>query len=238
MKCIFMRIQWMRTTLALSSFCFCTLIATQVICPVTSTHVYSANEKEPMNKMLQSTASEPSGSAPLPAPQGIGMAVAFDWGLAVQLLFMPFVPLFTRSHGLLPQIGSNTLLSVLLSLLISLPFAALLAIFGEGVRWGWRWTRPIQLVANALLSVVGLIGLWSLESGLQAGDYWGLVTSVILVIFSPLITWRLSRPVTREWFRRVTSTQARQRHGGSWPWLIAIWAIVGGVLQALAASLK
>ena len=29
----------------------------------------------------------------LPQPQGIGMAVAFDWGLAVQTLITPFLPL-------------------------------------------------------------------------------------------------------------------------------------------------
>lgn len=198
------------------------------------------DEKKTMRKTIKSIQNESPENAgsELPAPQGIGMAVAFDWGLTVQLLFMPFVPLFARNASMFPRIGSNALLSALLYLLVSLPFAALLAIFGEGVRRGWRWTRPIQLVANALLSLVGIVGLWSLWNSLKAGDYWGLVTSVILVIFSPLITWRLSRPATGAWFRRVSSAQARLRHGGAWPWLIAIWAIVGGVLQALAASLK
>lgn len=174
----------------------------------------------------------------LPAPQGIGMAVAFDWGLAVQVLATPFIALFAKSAAMLPQLGPNRLLSAFLYFLLSLPIAALPALFGEAVRRGRRWTRSIQLAANALLSLVGLFSLWQLWNGIRAGDYWGLVTSVILVIFSPLIAWRLSRPVTREWFRRVSSSQARLRHGGRWPWLIAIWAIVGGVLQALAASFK
>src|SRR5436305_10351623 len=30
-------------------------------------------------------------------PQGIGMAVAFDWGVAVQVLVTPFLPLFLGS---------------------------------------------------------------------------------------------------------------------------------------------
>jgi hypothetical protein len=195
-----------------------------------------------MDNLLQSAQSEASEASPgdLPAPQGIGMAVAFDWGLAVQLLVGPFIPLFIQSASALPllQTGSNKGVSTLISFLISLPFAALLAIFGEGVRRGWRWTRIVQIVANALLSIAGLFSLWSLWNGVKAGNYWGLVTTVILVIFSPLITWRLSRPATKIWFQRVTSVQARQRHGGLWPWLIAIWALVGGILQALAASLN
>ena len=178
------------------------------------------------------------GQGELPAPQGIGMAVAFDWGLVVQILATPFVALFVKSSLVLPQLGSNRLLSAFLYFLLALPVSALPALFGEAVRRGRRWTRGIQIATNALLSLVGVMSLWDLWNGIRTGNYWGLVTSIILVVFSPLITWRLSRPVTREWFRRVSSAQARQRHGGLWPWLIAIWAVVGGVLQALAAALK
>lgn len=173
----------------------------------------------------------------LPAPQGIGAAVAFDWGLVVQILLTPFVPLVFKGAGTL-KLGSNPLLSALLSFLLVLPVAALLAIFGEGVRRGWRWTRLIQLVANTLLFLYGLVGLWSLWQRMQVGDYWGLVTSVILVIVSPIIAWRLSRPGTRSWFERVSSAQARLRHGGSWPCFISCFAIVGGVLQTLAVVFK
>ena len=164
--------------------------------------------------------------------------MAFDWGLAVQTLLMPFVPLFFKNAGMLKPLSSNALLSTLLYFLIVLPFAALLAIFGEGVRRGWRWTRLIQLVANALLFVVGLVGLLSLWHSMLAGNYWGLVTSVILVIVSPIIVWRLIQPATRTWFQRVSSVQARLRHGGAWPWAIACFAIIGGVLQTLAGVLK
>jgi hypothetical protein len=58
---------------------------------------------------------------------------------------------------------------------------------------------------------------------------------VILVIFSPLIVWRLSRPSTARWFKNVTVAEARKRHGGKWVWFIALWAIVGGVLQTIVA---
>ncbi|MBO0796332.1 MAG: hypothetical protein J2P36_36030, partial [Ktedonobacteraceae bacterium] len=66
-------------------------------------------------------------------------------------------------------------------------------------------------------------------------NFWPIVTEIILVIISPLIVWRLSRPATARWFKSVSVTEARRRHGGSWVWFIALWAIVGGVLQTLAA---
>jgi hypothetical protein len=59
-----------------------------------------------------------------------------------------------------------------------------------------------------------------------------------LLIFSPLIAWRLSRPVTKQWFATVNSKDARRRHGGLWPWLILLWAIAGGVLQAIASTIN
>ena len=174
---------------------------------------------------------------PLPAPQGIGMAVAFDWGLVVQILVTPFLPLLLGGkNSLVPFLKFGTAINTIVSFIIVLPFAALLAIYGEGVRRGWRWTRPVQVTANALLFLAGIVSLYNLWQSGKQGNYWPVVTEVILVIFSPLIAWRMSRPVTREWFARVTSKEARARHGGAWPWLIAIWAIVGGILQAIAAS--
>jgi hypothetical protein len=167
-------------------------------------------------------------------PQGIGMAVAFDWGLAVQLLVQPFLSLLTGGAGPLRQFNMRSPMSVLLSFLISLPFAILIAIFGEGVRRGWRWTRYIQIVFNTLGFIGAFFVLANLIQSSKRGDYWPLVTVVILLIFSPLIAWRLSRPQTARWFAIVTSAEARKRHGGAWPWLIALWAIAGGVLQALA----
>ena len=164
------------------------------------------------------------------------MAVAFDWGLAVQILVTPFLPLLGGKNSFVPFLKFGTAINTIVSFIIVLPFAALLAIYGEGVRRGWRWTRPVQVAANALLFLAGLVSLYNLWQSGKQGNYWPVVTEVILVIFSPLIAWRMSRPVTREWFARVTSKEARARHGGAWPWLIAIWAIVGGILQAIAAS--
>lgn len=154
-------------------------------------------------------------------PQGIGMAVAFDWGLAVQMLATPFLPL-----ALGKSFSPITL--------ITIPAAALIGVFGEGVRRGWRWTRPVQLVFNSLGFLGGLASLVSVWNGARQGNYWPIVTAVILIIFSPLIAWGMSRSRTKQWFESTDSTKAK-RHGGVWPFLISIWAIVGGILQALAA---
>ncbi len=171
----------------------------------------------------------------LPNPQGIGMAVAFDWGLAMQIAVMPFIMQNSGNIGFIKALKLSQPLATTLLFLISLPFAALLAIFGEGIRRGWKWTRPVQVVFNALGFLGGIATIFTVLRGAKVGNYWPIVTAVILLIFSPLIAWRLSRPATAKWFARVTSAEARQRHGGAWPWLILLWSIVGGVLQAIAA---
>lgn len=173
----------------------------------------------------------------LSKPQGIGMAVAFDWGLAVQIVVTPFLALVLGVPGYLSsfkQFNFSPAVTALVSFLLSLPFAALCWVMGEGLRRGWHWARPIQVTLNSLLFLVGLTSLFSLWRGGRAGNYWSLVPSVILLIFSPLIAWRLHRPATRDWFATVDSTEARKRHGGVWPWLILLWAVIGGVLQALS----
>ncbi len=184
---------------------------------------------------LKETINGAADAAKEASPQGIGMAVAFDWGLTVQLLATPFLALIPGMSSPFNRLNLNPALTTIISTLIVLPFAALIAVFGEGVRRGWKWTRPIQIVFNALGFLGGfatLINVW--QSGRQ-GNYWPVVTAVILLIFSPLIAWRLSRPQTARWFATVSSRDARRRHGGAWPFLIALWAIGGGVLQALAA---
>jgi hypothetical protein len=166
-----------------------------------------------------------------PGPQGVGMAVAFDWGLATQILVTPIISLLLGRSVLFKQFSPTV--GTLLSTLVTLPFAALLVVFGEGVRRGWRWTRIVQLIANALLFVVGLVTLPSTWNGVKQGNYWPIVTEVILLIFSPLIAWRMAGKRSTRWFDTVSSTVARKRHGGAWPFLIGIWAAVGGILQTI-----
>ena len=171
----------------------------------------------------------------LPAPQGIGMAVAFDWGLAVQILFTPIVYTVFGQSNQMKIPGLNPALGNVLFFIIAWAVAIGLIFFGEMVRRGRNWTRWIQLVANALLSLAGVFSLVHLYQSAITGNFWPFVTEIILLVFSPLIVWRLSRPVTARWFRLVTVAEARKRHGGTWVWFIALWAIVGGVLQTIAA---
>ncbi len=171
----------------------------------------------------------------LPAPQGIGMAVAIDWGLAVQTALMPIIyTVFSQSNPMKIS-GLNPILGTVLLFVIAWPVAYGFAFFGEMVRRGRNWTCRIQIVANALLSLAGILSLVNVYQSIKVGNFWPLVTEVILVIFSPLIAWRLSRPSTVRWFKNVTVAEARKRHGGMWVWFIALWATVGGVLQTIAA---
>lgn len=163
------------------------------------------------------------------------MAVAFDWGLAVQIALTPIVYTIFGQPNQMKMPGLNLALGNVLLFIVAWLVAIGLIIFGEMVRRGRYWTLWIQIVANALLSLVGIFSIVRLFQSLGMGNLWPLVTEVILLVFSPLIAWRLSRPVTARWFRMVTIAEARKRHGGSWVWFIALWAIAGGVLQTIAA---
>ena len=171
----------------------------------------------------------------LPAPQGIGMAVAFDWGLAVQIFLTPFTVALFNLPANVKIPGVNPTLGNVLFFVLAWPVAVGMILFGEMVRRGRNWARRIQIVANALLSLVGIVQLVSLFQSIKGGNFWPIVTEVILVIFSPLIFWRLTRPVSARWFKSVTVAAARKRHSGAWGWFIALWAIAGGVLQTIAS---
>jgi ACR3 family arsenite efflux pump ArsB len=170
----------------------------------------------------------------LPAPGGIGMAVAIDWGLAVQMLFTPILAIFRPSNPMIPA-GFNRPPGNVLFFVIAVVFACICVLFGEMLRRGRNWARWIQIIFNALLSLAGLFSLYGLYRSITAGNFWPLVTEIILVIISPLIVWRLTRPSTARWFKGVTVAEASKRHGGRWIWFIALFAIIGGVLQTLAA---
>jgi ACR3 family arsenite efflux pump ArsB len=169
----------------------------------------------------------------LPAPQGIGVAVAIDWGLAVQTFLTPIIAIVHPSSQ--PSLfGLDSTLSLVLLFVIAWFFAGVCVLFGEMLRRGHNWTRWLQIAFNALLSLAGLAALPSLYQSITTGHFWSLVSEIILVIFSPLVVWRLSRSATGRWFKAISVAEARQRHGGKWVWFIALWAIRGGVLQTLA----
>lgn len=185
-------------------------------------------------KEAQETEGQGLAREELPAPQGIGVAVAIDWGLAVQTFLTPIIAIVHPSN--LPKFaGLDSTLSLVLLFVIAWLFAGVCVLFGEMLRCGHNWTRWIQIAFNTLLSLAGIAALPSLYQSITTGHFWSLVTEIILVIFSPLVVWRLSRPATGRWFKAISVVEARQRHGGKWIWFIALWAIVGGVLQTFAA---
>jgi hypothetical protein len=188
-----------------------------------------------MKKMQKPEAAAETAGLTLPAPQGIGMAVAVDWGLAVQILFTPIINVVFGKSNSIKIPGLDPLFGTILFFLIACVAACIPAFFGEMVRRGRNWTRWIQIGANALLSLVGIVSLVNLYQSISRGNFWPMVTEVILVIISPLIVWRLSRPATAQWFRHVTVAEASRRHGGKWIWFIALWALVGGLLQIFVA---
>ena len=161
------------------------------------------------------------------------MAVAFDWGLTVELLLIPILSIFLGSPVFSKQTTTDSKFTIIISFLLSWAIAALFGVFGEGIRRGWRWTRPVQIVGNTIGFLGGFALLVQVWNGIKIGNYWTLVPAFILLVISPLIAWRLSRPETGKWFANVTSAEARKRHGGSWVWWIALWSIVGGSLVAL-----
>ncbi len=186
-----------------------------------------------MKEEAQTTEGQDLAREALPAPQGIGVAVAIDWGLAVQIFLTPIIAIIYPSSQ--PSLfGLDPTLSLVLLFAIAWLFAGVCVLFGEMLRRGHNWTRWIQIAFNSLLSLAGLAALPNLYQNITTGHSWSLVTEIILVIFSPLVVWRLSRPATGRWFKTVSVAEARQRHGGKWVWFIALWAIVGGVLQTLA----
>lgn len=185
-----------------------------------------------MQEKLQSDPAN-TASEELPAPQGIGTAVGFDWGLTVELLLLPILPFILGVPTPFNLFNFNPVLSTIISTVVLWAIAILFSILGEGVRRGWRWTRPIQLVGNTLGFVGGFFLLPDVWKGIQAGNYWPIVPAFILLFISPLIAWRLSRPATVQWFAKVTSAQARKRHGGTWVWFLILWSVIGGALVAI-----
>ena len=203
--------------------------------PPQATSVKQEHDRETALKETLQTNSTDNDAEKLPAPKGIGMAVAFDWGLTVELLLIPILTVFLGSPFFSKQTPMASKFTIIFTFLISWIIAALFGIFGEGVRRGWRWTRPVQIVGNTLGFLGGFVLLVQVVNNIKIGNYWTLVPAFILLIISPLIAWRLSRPETARWFKAVTSLEARKRHGGSWVLWIAMWSIVGGTLVALGS---
>jgi hypothetical protein len=165
-------------------------------------------------------------------PGGIGTGVAFDWALAVQLVTdgICFILAFGPGNSLA---GTALPLRLVVALFTFLA-AALVFTQGEALRRGQRIARIIQIVANSLLVILGLVNLPDLLSSLPMRQFGSLVVELVLLVVNPLIVWLLTRKRTREWFATTTSVQARARHSGRWLFWMALYAIIGGLSVAFA----
>jgi hypothetical protein len=170
--------------------------------------------------------------SPALKPGGIGTGVAFDWAFAVQIVADGVCFLLGVGPG--SAVAGQPFLARLALGLVSVPVAALVFAQGEALRRGRRVARIIQIVANSLLVIVGLVNIPGLISSLQAAHVGSLVVELALLIVSPLIVWLLTRRRTREWFATATSAEARARHSGIWLFWIALYALLGGLAVAFS----
>ncbi len=169
-------------------------------------------------------------SQPALKPGGIGTGVAFDWALAVQLLINAIFFLLGVAAG--SRVAGQPLPLRLALALGAVLGAAIVFTQGEALRRGRRVAWMIQIAANSLLVIFGLVNIPDLIPSLKAGQVSLLVEEVVLLIISPLIVWLLTRRRTRAWFASTTSAQARARHSGMWLFWMAVYAIMGGTAIA------
>lgn len=165
-------------------------------------------------------------------PGGIGTGVAFDWALTVQIVTDGVCFLLGVGPG--SSVAGQPLPARLALALAAVVAAALVFTQGEALRRGRRIARIIQIVANSLLVIVGLVNLPGLISSLQNRQFGSLVVELVLLIVSPLIVWLLTRKRTRDWFATTTSAEARARHSGRWLFWMVLYAVIGGLAVAFA----
>src|SRR5690349_13179468 len=99
-----------------------------------------------------------AGAGPEPrGPAGIGMAVAFDWALAAEIVILGLSVLVGAgpgSFGAGRPIALRVLAAALSVALAALPFA-----LGEAMRRGRHMAWVVQLAFNSLLPLTGLARL-------------------------------------------------------------------------------
>ena len=161
-----------------------------------------------------------------PRPHGLGIAVVFDWALTAQLTTQALASA-TRNLGLTPDP---------LMIAGALAAAALLFALGEGVRRGVKALRLVQVGLMALITVIGVVSLVQLIVGPRSGSL--VFTTAIELSYPPWVLWRLLTPETAAWFALPgRSKRAPLTSGWKWVAVLAIWAIVWGVVVAWAESL-
>ncbi len=166
-------------------------------------------------------------------PRGLGSAVAFDWALTAQMLFTALFYLLGVGPG--AQFGRSVFsLRIGAAFVLIIPAAITFAL-GEAVRRGWRPAWLFQIVLNAgliLLGIVGLPGVIGEVAHWQHGVLSDIVREIVLLIVNPIIVYLLTRPQTRAWIAQHTVAEAMLRHSGWWLVQVAIFAVLGGAAIA------
>ena len=166
-----------------------------------------------------------SRSSVQPRPHGLGIAVVFDWALTAQLTTQALASA-TRNLGFTPNPG------VIIGGLVA---AAGLLALGEGVRRGVPALRLVQVGLMVIISLIGVVSLVMLVTGQFSGSL--LFTTAIELGYAPWLVWRLLDRETAEWFALANGRGGAPRVSGSqWVALLAVWAIVWGVVVAWAES--
>lgn len=162
-------------------------------------------------------------------PRGGRIGVAFDWGFAVQLALGGVSSLIGMPVGpALPLVATMG----------SLGFAAIMVAQGEALRRGNGIARRIQIGFHSLLVVAGLAAILPTIQAVQQGRYGLVYTLILLLGVSSAEIWLLMQPGSRRWYGVVNTNEAMQRHSGSWLVGTIGWAVVCGILQALAVQAR
>jgi hypothetical protein len=147
-------------------------------------------------------------------PAGLGMAIVFLWGLAVQY----------TAQGIGGTAGRFGLHHGAGRMAAYLAAALILVVLGEGLRRGMEWARVGTLALAILVAVLGLSTALVVVAGHGMPARLVLSTVVELTLI-PWIAWRLSLSRTASWFRAS---------GGS----TAVAALAGWMLFATVVILR
>src|SRR5260221_9944322 len=108
------------------------------------------------------TTEEQAGPAAAPrmaGPRGIGTAVAFDWGLVAQMLFVASAYLFGFGPGGM-MAGGGVAGGMRAGVVVGALIAAVPCfLLGEGILRGFRPPPPLQIVLKPLLTIPRLVTL-------------------------------------------------------------------------------
>lgn len=161
-------------------------------------------------------------------PAGLGMAVVFLWGLAVQYAAQGIggtTGRFGLHHGAARMAGY-------------LAAALVLVVLGEGLRRGMDWARLGTLALAILVGILGVSSVLALLAGHGMPRRLVLTAAVELTLI-PWIAWRLSRPRTASWFGSASGAPAAAAVLAGWllfAVLVTIRVAAGGLRLTLPSG--